>query len=471
MKSWLPLLLGALTGLGHAQSPQAYLTTADRSHLLAPTTLPRPSTPPATAVRLLPSEEHQAMVGYGAAITEGSAWLIRHALKPEQQAALLNELFGQGPTAVGFNLTRLTIGASDFSRRHYSLDDMPPGQTDTGLAHFSLEPERADVIPLTRAALAVNPGLQVMASPWSAPGWMKSTDSLIKGRLLPQYYDAFARYLVRYAEGMAAEGVPLFALTLQNEPHFEPDDYPGMRLDPRARAAVVGQHLGPLLAARRLPIKLLDWDHNWDEAWSPLSMLADPVARRYVAGVAWHCYAGDPSAQSRVAAQYPQLEVWLTECSSGEWHKDWRDGLLWTMRHLVIGGPRNGARGVLMWNLALDTQYGPHTGGCKDCHGMVSIDRETGAVSRNMEYYAFGHASRFVRPGAKRVGSETQGADRNELDHVAFRNPDGGLVLVLANSQRAPRDLAIEWPGGRWALTVPASSALTLVLPAVKASR
>ena len=460
MKTLLLTLVAAAAGLANAAPVRAWLTTPDQQHLLAPSSVSAPAPRADGVIRVDPKRQYQRIAGFGAAITEASAWLIRHGMKPAERDALMKELFTREGNGLGFELTRLTIGASDFSRRHYSLDDMPPGQTDPELRHFSLDPERADVIPAVKQVLALNPRLQVMASPWSAPGWMKTTDSLVQGQLRPEFYGAFARYLVRYVEAMGAEGVPIFALTLQNEPHFEPPDYPGMRMPPRTRAAVVGQHLGPLLKAKGLNTQILEWDHNWDEPWSPLSMLSDATARKYVSGVAWHCYAGDVSAQSQVAQHYPELDVWFTECSGGEWKTQWAETLPWLMRHLVIGSTRHGARGVLMWNLALDPKFGPHLGGCKDCRGVVTIDPATGQVTRNMEYYAFGHASRFVHQGARRVDSagEVPG-----LDHVAFTNPDGSTVVVVSNSAAQPRRFTVQAPGQRVGYTLPAGSVVTLV--------
>lgn len=460
MKTLLLTLVAAAAGLANAAPVRAWLTTPDQQHLLAPSSVSAPAPRADGVIRVDPKRQYQRIAGFGAAITEASAWLIRHGMKPAERDALMKELFTREGNGLGFELTRLTIGASDFSRRHYSLDDMPPGQTDPELRHFSLDPERADVIPAVKQVLALNPRLQVMASPWSAPGWMKTTDSLVQGQLRPEFYGAFARYMVRYVEAMGAEGVPIFALTLQNEPHFEPPDYPGMRMPPRTRAAVVGQHLGPLLKAKGLNTQILEWDHNWDEPWSPLSMLSDATARKYVSGVAWHCYAGDVSAQSQVAQHYPELDVWFTECSGGEWKTQWAETLPWLMRHLVIGSTRHGARGVLMWNLALDPKFGPHLGGCKDCRGVVTIDPATGQVTRNMEYYAFGHASRFVHQGARRVDSagEVPG-----LDHVAFTNPDGSTVVVVSNSAAQPRRFTVQAPGQRVGYTLPAGSVVTLV--------
>lgn len=457
MKTLALAALALSTTLAHAAPVQAYLTTADQRRLLAPDTVTA-SVHGSAVIRIDPQRQHQRMAGFGAAITEASAWLMRHGMSDAQRDALMRELFTRDGGGLGFELTRLTIGASDFSRRHYSLNDMPPGQTDPELTQFSLEPERADVIPAVKQALALNPRLQVMASPWSAPGWMKTTDSLVQGQLRPEFHRAFARYLVRYVDEMQAEGVPIFALTLQNEPHFEPGDYPGMRMPPATRAAVVGQHLGPLLQARGLKTQILEWDHNWDEPWSPLSMLADATARRYVSGVAWHCYAGDVAAQSQVAQHFPELDVWFTECSGGEWKPQWAETLPWITRNLVIGSVRHGARGVLMWNLALDPQYGPHRGGCPNCRGVVTIDPQDGRVTRNIEYYAFGHASRFVQQGARRIDSDG-GAEG--LDHVAFTNPDGRTVLIVCNSSPQPRRFSVQAPGQRFGYELPASGVVT----------
>lgn len=459
MKQLLLTVMAACTLGAHAETVRVFLTTADQQHLLSPSVVGSPAKADAV-IRIEPKRQHQRIAGFGAAITEGSAWLLRHGMSQAQRDALMRELFTRdGADGQGFEFTRLTIGASDFSRRHYSLDDMPPGQTDPALKHFSLDPERDDVIPAVKQALALNPRLQVMASPWSAPGWMKTTDSLFQGQLRPEFYGAFASYLVRYVDAMKAEGVPIFALTLQNEPHFEPGDYPGMRMPPATRAAVVGQHLGPLLQARGMTTKILEWDHNWDEPWSPLAMLSDATARKYVSGVAWHCYVGDVAAQSQVAQHFPELDVWFTECSGGEWKPQWAETLPWIMRNLVIGSTRHGARGVLTWNLALDPQHGPHLGGCTDCRGVVTIDPKDGTVTRNIEYYALGHASRFVHQGARRVDSE---GGAQGLDHVAFTNPDGSTVLIVCNSAAKPQRFTVQAPGRRFAYELPASGVVTI---------
>lgn len=447
-------------------SVQAWVTTGDKTRLLArdasdPAFHTR--TPLALNVEVDAGKRYQTIAGFGASITDATAWLMMNRQSPAQREALLRELFTREGDGVGFDFTRLTIGASDFSRTHYSFNDRPTGQTDLALAHFSIDAQRADVLPVVQRALALNPTLQVMASPWSAPGWMKTTDSLIQGTLKPGMQEVFSRYLVRYVQAMAAEGVPIFALTLQNEPHFEPGDYPGMRLDPAQRAEIIGRHLGPMLAREGLKVQLIDWDHNWDEPQSPLAVLADPVARPFVAGVGWHCYVSDTLLpnQSVVHDAHPDKDTWHTECSGGAWKPHWPETLPWMARIMVIGNTRHWARGVLMWNLALDENHGPHLGGCRDCRGMVTIDSRSGEVTRNLEYYAFAHASKFVRPGAQRIDSSTA---LDGVDTVAFRNADdGSLVLLACNSAAAERRISVREGGQTFEYTLPRESVATFV--------
>ena len=448
----------------HAQDVSVWITTADHETALAVSTPARFDT--ASAVkqpRILIDEtrQFQEMVGFGASLTDSSAWLIQHKLDPAQRDALLKELFGRDGDGLGLSFSRLTIGASDFSRHHYSLDDTPDGKPDPDLKHFSVDENRGDVIPVARAMLAINPQLKIMASPWSAPGWMKDTNSLIQGRLLPQYYDAFSRYLLKYVDAYAAEGIPVFALTVQNEPDYEPKDYPGMRLNAPARARLIGDHLGPMIAARGNGPLIFDWDHNWDKPQEPLGVLGDAKARPYVDAVAWHCYGGDVAAQSPVHEAFPDKDAYMTECSGGDWEPVRSGGLPLQMKNIIIRSARHWARGALFWNLALDEKNGPYAGGCNTCRGVVTIDSRTGAVTRTDEYYALAHASRFVRPGARRIAS-TEAV--NDLDNVAFRNvDDGSLVLLVTNAAKQARRFSVVQAGQAFDYTLPARSVATFV--------
>lgn len=456
----MTLAMSACAIAGKPDQPVArvWVTSGDRSRLLseqAPVrfTIGASADRPVFAVDT--RRRYQSMVGFGAAITDASAWLIQTRLSPPQRDALMRELFGRGDGGLGFSFTRVTIGASDFSLDHYSLADA----ADPSLRDFSTRRMEAFVFPTVRQALALNPDLKVMASPWSAPGWMKTTGSMIKGQLKPEFHATYADYLRRYIDAAAAQGVPTDYLSIQNEPDFEPDNYPGMRWSPQGRATFVGDHLGPLLQSAGIKTRILDWDHNWDLPEQPLAVLSDPRARAHVAGVAWHCYAGDVAAQDRVHDAYPGKEVFFTECSGGEWAADFSASFAWMMKNLIIGSTNGSARGVLMWNLALDEAHGPHTGGCGNCRGVVTIDSRTGAVQRNQEYYAFGHASRFVRPGAERIGLTVP----EGLKGVAFLNPDGERVLIVLNEGADPATFAIR--DGPWQASaeLPPKSAATFV--------
>jgi glucosylceramidase len=406
------------------------------------------------------SRKYQTIAGFGAALTDSSAWLIRNKMSASQRVALLRELFGP-PPGLNFNMLRVTIGASDFSLQHYTLDDMPAGEVDPQLQHFNVAVDQRNVIPVLHDILAIQPGVRIIASPWSAPAWMKTSANVISGTLLEPYEAAYADYLVRFVDAYRGYGIPIFALTVQNEPAFEPLTYPGMALSADARARVIGQYLGPALARRTPTTAILGWDHNWDEPDQPLSVLADPDARRYLAGIAWHCYRGDPAAQTTVHRAFPHKDAYLTECSGGDWPSA-RDGeLLLFARNIVMMGIKNWARGVVYWNLVLDENHGPHAGGCGECKGVVTVDSVTGAISRNDEYYAFAHFSRFVLPGAARVKSGNTNAGIHE---VAFQNPDdGSVVLVAVNGNAEINRLSVEQGAIRFQYDMPASSVATFV--------
>lgn len=455
------LCLGGCAGVPQpapTATARVWMTSGDRTRLLSEQpalVFQAADVVDGPVIAVDPAVQYQTMVGFGAAVTDASAWLIQTKLTPPAREALIRELFGREDGGLGFSFTRVTIGASDFSLDHYSLADTP----DPGLRSFSTARMEQYVFPTVRQALAVNPDLKVMASPWSAPGWMKTTGSMIQGQLKPEYYGTYADYLARYVRSAADHGVPTDYLSIQNEPDFEPDSYPGMRWGPEGRAEFIGRNLGPRFRAAGIGTRILDWDHNWDHPEQPLGVLADPVAKAHVAGVAWHCYAGDVAAQSQVRDIHPEKDVFFTECSGGNWAADFSDSFSWTMKALIIGSTDHWARGVLMWNLALDENHGPHAGGCGDCRGVVTIDSRTGTVERNQEYYAFGHASRFVRPGARRISSlEPEG-----LQGVAFVNPDGERVLIVLNEAVTPVSFSIREAGRQAPAILPARTAATYV--------
>lgn len=438
---------------------QMWLTTADETQKLAS----QPAQPAAGAatgdetVTIDTSKHFQKIHGFGAAMTDASAQVLS-SLPDAKRRSIMAELFGRANGGLGLSFTRLTIGASDFSTNQYSYDDTPGNVPDPDLRYFSIAPAKKYVLPRVREALAINPSLLVMISPWSAPAWMKTTRSLIKGQLVPQYYPAFANYLAKTAQAFGREGVPVSMLTIQNEPNFEPENYPGERVDPPQRAEIIGRYVGPTFKSLGLRTQILDWDHNWDHPEMPLGVLSDPAARQYVSGIAWHCYNGDVSAQSPVHDAYPDKDAWLTECSGGEWTPKFADVLGWMTDKLIIGASNSWSRGTLLWNLALDTAHGPHNGGCADCRGVVTIDPKTGAITRNVEYYVLGHVSRFVLPGAYRVSTVRRG---DEVEAAAFLNSDGSRIAILhRKSGEGPVTIALD--GERYAIALPSGAVTTV---------
>jgi len=298
-----------------------------------------------------------------------------------------------------------------------------------------------------------------MATPWSPPGWMKSGDSMIGGTLNASAYEPYATYLVKCIQAYAAEGVPLYAMTPQNEPLHAPSGYPGMLLSASEEADLIKHHIGPAFAAHGISTKILIYDHNWDTPEYPETILTDAAAAAYVAGSAFHGYAGDPSVQSRVHDAYPDKEIYFTECSSGGWSPDFATNLQWMTKNLMIAATRSWAKTVTLWNMALDEMSGPQNGGCPNCRGVVTIDQQRGTISYNVEYYVLGHLSTFVVPGAHRIASSP--FESSGIEHVAFRNPDGSKALLVLNDAPSSSTFTVQWDTRSFTSTLPAGTVAT----------
>lgn len=415
------------------------------------------SSPLAPTIQVDETTLYQRFEGAGAAMTDSSAWLISTTLPFTQRNALMADLFTRDGAGIGLSYVRIPMGASDFALDDYTYDDMPPGQTDPNLVHFSISHDEAYIIPLLQQARALNPQLRFMGSPWSAPAWMKDNESLHGGSLRPQYFQAFANYHVKFVQAYEAAGIPIDALTPQNEPMYQTSSYPTMYMPASDQQTFVRDYLGPALANAGLDTKILILDHNWDLTNYALTILNDPVAKSYVAGTAFHCYAGDVANQSIVHNAHADRGIWFTECSGGDWSTDFGNNVSWNMHHLVVGNFRNWGSSLLLWNLALDENDGPQNGGCPNCRGVVTID-STGTITYNEEYYILGHVSKFVDPGAYRVESTYYGSGQPE--NVAFLNPDGTLVLIVHSTSETT--FGVEWNGQYFTYTLPAKGTVTL---------
>ena len=391
------------------------------------------------AVEVDDSQTFQTMDGFGYTLTGGSAMLL-HQMDTAARAALLEELFDTDEDNIGVSYLRVSIGASDLDDRVFSYNDLPAGETDPKLERFSLEPDRAHLIPILKEILAINPNIKIMGSPWSPPTWMKTNNNSKGGSLKPEYHDAYAQYFVKYIKGMEAEGIPIDAITIQNEP-LHPGNNPSLLMLPEQQAEFIKNSLGPAFEAANINTKIILYDHNADRPDYPISILNDPEARKYVDGSAFHLYGGDIEALSKVHEAHPDKHLYFTEQwigAPGNFPAD----LAWHVRNLIIGAPRNWARNVLEWNLAADPDQNPHTeGGCTECLGAVTIDGNK--VTRNPAYYIIAHASKFVRPGSVRVASSLPAS----LPNVAYRTPEGHKVLIVLNEGKENKTFNIREKG------------------------
>jgi glucosylceramidase len=440
-----------------------------------------------TSITIDAALAYQSFLGCGASITDSSAALLNR-LPAHERDTVMAQLFSPD-TGIGLSYLRQPIGSSAFvaGTRYYTCDDVPSGQTDFGLAHFTVARDETGALPLLRQARRLNPQLKVMATPWSAPAWMKTNGSLVGGELIdaPKYYEAYAAYLVRFVEAYQSAGVPVHALTLQNEPQNRNPDVPGMHLGVRQAKRLI-HALGPALRRAGFDTAIVAFDHNWAihpddvastppgqsaEADYPRAILADAETARWVAGTAFHCYYGDPSAQSRLHERFPDKDVYFTECSGSRGSVDsdakaFADTLRWHARNVIIGATAHWARTVVTWNLALDPSGGPHASGCTDFSGVVTVEDDD-TVTFNAEYYTLAHLSKFVRPGARRIGSllgpaapGSGGAD--EIVAVAFQDPAGRISVLMHNPDDAPRNVEVLWNGLRATCPLPAGALATL---------
>jgi glucosylceramidase len=442
---------------------QVWLTTGDQSKLLSKEndiSITEIVSTTIASITIDVTQKLQEIEGFGAALTGSSAYLIRQELSSGQRNELLRELFDP-ETGIGISYLRMTIGASDFSLSDYTYDDMPAGDTDYDLTHFSIAKDQ-DVVSVFKEIVAIAPGIKIMGSPWSPPAWMKTNGSLKGGKLKPGAYDVYARYFVKYINAYKSEGITIDAITPQNEPLYSTANYPCLDMSSSEQLTFIKNNLGPLFQAENITAKIITYDHNFDNTAYAISILNDPAAKNYVTGSAFHAYGGNVSAMSIVHNAHPDKGLYFTEVSGGAWATNFSDNLQWNMTNIFIGTTKNWSKNVLLWNLALDQDHGPKNNGCQDCRGVVTINSFTGSITRNVEYYSIGHFSKFVMPGAFRISS-TSFESSTKLDHVAFLNPDGSKVVVVSNDNTTVRSFVIKTSTSQFTYTLPGKSVCTIV--------
>jgi len=476
----------ALTLLSASAAPQSvsvYQTTPDLLEALsARSTLhfTRKADPASTSplITVDDTQRFQQIDGFGASLTDSAAWLFAKKLPPARLDAVFTSLFAR-KDGIALGTLRQPVGSSDLAVTFYSFDDLcqqaakacttSPGISDPELEHFSLAHDQEYILPLLRKAIALNTDMHIMLTPWSPPGWMKTSGSMLgsdpetkeKSSLKPEFYPAYAAYLVKTIQGYQAAGVPVWALSVQNEPLYAPPTYSGMQMLPAEQAAFFGSALAPALAAAHLTPRVLAYDHNWDRPDYPETVLNDPKAGALAAGTAWHHYGGNPSVMTRTHEAFPQKDQWVTESSGGTWQKG---NIFAEEAAELIAVTRNWSRGYVLWALATDQNHGPFVGGCETCRGLVTLDLsspEHPVVKPELDYYVLGQASKFLLPGAVRVASDEPAG--TGLKDVAFRNPNGSIVLYTLNDSSASQDLRIGFRGKTVATTIPAGSVATFL--------
>ncbi|MEH0153304.1 carbohydrate-binding protein [Limibacter armeniacum] len=426
MKCVLIIVLALLcinTVNNYAQTVSVWLTKADQSAKLqqqGAISFTANSGSSANTITLDEQTTYQTIEGFGFALTQGSAQALS-TLNSSTRSALLNELFN--PTSGNaISIVRISIGASDLSNSVYTYNE---NSGDVNMNNFSLAgPDQDYLIPILQQILSINPSIKVLATPWTAPTWMKTNGTWIGGSLNSAYYGAYANYFVKYLDAMAALGINVWAITPQNEPE-NPYNEPSMLMNSTEQKSFINGHLGPAIAASGHGTKIIAFDHNCDNTAYPIDVLN---GSSYVDGAAFHLYAGNISAMSTVRNQTGK-NVYFTEqftSSNGSFGGD----LGWHMNNVVIGSLRNWSKSVIEWNLANNSSLGPKTpGGCSECLGAITVNGSS-SFTRNVSYYIISQVSKFVQPGAVRFATNTP----STLANVAMKNPDGSKVLLVHNT-------------------------------------
>jgi glucosylceramidase len=434
-----------------------YMTTLDRSKLLEEQRLNFDTVPEAITISLDTSKTFQEMDGFGFTLTGGSAKLLQ-GMTQSARTELLQELFGRDSNAIGISYLRVSVGASDLDEKTWSYDDRPRGRTDVQLDHFSLGYDTLYLIPTLQEIRRIAPEIKIMGSPWSPPAWMKDNEDTRGGSLKPEYFSVYAHYLARYLLEMKKQGIPIDALTAQNEP-LHPGNNPSLLMLAGQQADFIAHHLGPAFVSNNIRTKIIIYDHNADRPDYPLAILNDPEAARYIDGSSFHLYGGTIDALSEVHAAFPEKNIYFTEQWIGA-PGNFATDFTWHIENLVIGAPNNWAKTVLEWNLAADENQEPHTdrGGCIGCLGAITIIGDR--IVRNPGYYIIAQASKFVPPGSVRIGSTVV----HTIPNVAYKTPTGNLVIVLQNKDTSDKNIVVGFDQKAFSLKLPKGAVATLVL-------
>jgi len=423
-------------------------------------------------IKVNPEKKFQTIDGMGSSFEPATCYNLS-LLKPETRRETLVALLDP-EKGIGMNQMRICIGTPDFTGDPwYSYCDNDSTGPDPELSHFSIEKDKKYIIPVLKEALLVNPDLRYFASPWSPPAWMKTSGSLIGGTLKPEYYDAYASYFVRFVRAYEAEGIPVFAVTIQNEPGVDRAQgsskwhYPSCLWTAEKEKEFIGKHLGPAFRKAGLKTEIWCYDHNFNinpvtdgskvfmkekpgdaGIGYPRTILSDPTAATYVNAMAFHGYVGKPEGMSRIHNEFPLVPVRFTE------------GSVFGLKGAVelIDILKNYASSYNAWVTMLDEKQKPNNGPFTASRTIIERNSATNDVIINFDYYIYGHFMKFIKPGSVRISSE--GGEKTP--HVAFMDPDGKIVMIIVNTGKESADYVISYEGMTTTGTLGANSIATI---------
>ncbi len=446
---------------------------------------------PDAVISVDPQVKFQTITGFGGSFTEASAYLLNQ-LSQANRDAILKAYFGDD--GARYSLTRTHINSCDFSLSNYSY---APVAGDKELEHFSIDEDRDDIIPMIKDAMAVSKdGFKIISSPWTAPPWMKDNNSYVGGKLLPEYYQTWANFFVKYLDAYEAEGIDIWAVTVENEPLGNGNNWESMNFSPEEMTDFVVNYMGPTFQQNEVKTKIFGYDQNRGEElkhWADV-MYANEETSKYFDGMAIHWYASTydyfPESLTHTHQKAPGKHLINSEaCVDAEvpkwnddswyWSKEATDwGWTWApedQKYLhpkyvpvyryarnIIGSLNNWVDGWVDWNMVLDRQGGPNW--FKNwCVAPVIVDPEADEVYFTPLYHALSHFSRYIRPGAIRIGFENSS---ETLMSTATQNPDGSIVIVLLNMEEQPLTVDIRLENQNKKIRIDGQAIQTIVIPA-----
>lgn len=409
--------------------------------------------------------DHTAFDGFGVALT-GAACYELARMPAKERRRFLEEIYGEN--GLGLRMARICIGSSDYAAELYSYDDTPE---DVTLSEFSIERDKAYILPMIREILDVCPDLRIFASPWSPPGWMKTGGAMCGGYMRREYIDVYADYIVKFIRAYAAEGINISALTAQNEPETQQSGkMPACIWHPDIEAEFIILLRRKLDAAGYPGIRIWMHDHNFD-GWQRVKASLDdhPALRQACGGIAFHYYAGAVEDIRPLQDAYPAKEYHMTEGGPRLGTEYSADFCKWAA--LAARCINRGFRSFTGWNLMLDETGGPNIGPFR-CAGLVQRDSVTGELSYSGQYKMFCHTSHFIKQGAIVLTSDlcpqhlprlAASDDHLPVDACALENPDGSIVILISNPSAAKRQMTVTVKEHRFYIELLPNSINTLV--------